>query len=321
MKRVILTGATGFVGANLARRLLQEGHELHLLVRPEHESWRIATLPAEVRLHQVALADGEGLKGRVGQIKPDWVFHLATHGAYAWQTERQTIMQTNLIGTINLVEACLACGFEAFVNTGSASEYGFKDHPPPETEWLEPNSDYAVSKAAATMFCRYIAQRHRVHLPTLRLYSVFGPYEAPGRLIPSLILNGLQGKLPPLVHPDVARDYIYVDEVTEAYLLAATTPGQAGGAIYNVGSGVQTTLRQVVEIGREVLGLTVEPAWGSMPKRSWDTEVWQADNRAIKQALGWQPRLTFAAAFRQTVAWFQDPAIRQFYLQSRPDQP
>ena len=168
-KRVILTGATGFVGANLARRLLQEEHDLHLLVRPSYNPWRIEGIRSDVQLHEVELTDAAALTAVVGRIKPDWVFHLAVHGAYSSQTNLHQMVQTNIIGTINLVEACLKTGFEAFVNTGSSSEYGYKDHAPSETEWLEPNSHYALTKASATLFCRYTAQSQGIHLSTLRL--------------------------------------------------------------------------------------------------------------------------------------------------------
>src|SRR5205085_63861 len=136
------------------------------------------------------------------------------------------MIQTNLLGTVNLVEACIAAGCAAIVNTGSSSEYGFKDHAPTETEWLEPNSHYAVTKASATLFCHYTAQHWEGLLPTLRLYSVYGPYEEPSRLLPTVILHGLQNRLPPLVNPEIARDYIAVDDVCDAYLLAATQIGQ-----------------------------------------------------------------------------------------------
>jgi nucleoside-diphosphate-sugar epimerase len=305
MKRVILTGGTGFVGANLARRLLRDGHELHLLVRPNYQPWRIADIRSDLRLHELHLPDAEAVARVVSQIRPEWVFHLAVHGAYSWQTEWEQMVRTNIQGTMSLVFACLKTGFEAFVNTGSSSEYGFKDHAPAESEALAPNSHYAVTKAAATMFCCHIAQSRRVHLPTLRLYSVFGPYEDPGRLLPTLIMQGLKGKLPPLADPHVARDFVYVDDVVEAYLLAATVRTPEWGSIYNVGTGVQTTLREAVAVAREVMQIAAEPVWNAMPNRTWDANVWVSDNRKIRAQLGWQPRSTFAEGFRLMLGWFR----------------
>jgi len=308
MKRVIVTGATGFVGANLARRLLREGHEVHLLVRPGYKSWRVEAIRPDVRMHELHLHDLDSVARAVSQIRPEWVFHLAVHGAYSTQTDLHEMVLTNIQGTINLITAGLKAGFEAFVNTGSSSEYGWKNHPPAETEVLEPNSYYAVTKASATLFCRYTAQHEKVHLPTLRLYSVYGAYEEPTRLIPTLIIRGLSGQLPPLVNPDIARDYVYVDDVVEAYMLAALRPAQEHGAIYNVGTGIQTTLREAVEVARRVMSIKAEPQWGTMSSRQWDTNCWIADYRLICQRLGWRPHHSFEAGFRKTVQWFENNA-------------
>ena len=132
--------------------------------------------------------------------------------------------------------------------------------------------------------------------------------------MPTLVVRGLEGELPPLADPDIARDYVYVDDVSEAYCLTASRPGQPPGAVYNVGTGVQTSLREVVQAARRVLGIAAEPVWGSLAARGWDTAVWVADNRAIRDALGWRPRVSLDDGFRQLVRWFRDDgAIREMY--------
>ena len=308
MKRVLLTGASGFVGANLARRLLRDGHEVHLLLRPGYNPWRLSEIMGDVRLHLAALEDGPGVAGVVQRVRPEWVFHLATHGAYSSQTDVVEIATTNVLGTIHLVEACLKADVEAIVNTGSSSEYGAKDHAPAEAEPLEPNSHYAVTKASATLYCQYTARRTGVRLPTLRLYSVYGPYEEPTRLIPTLLRRALAGELPPLVSPETARDYVYVDDAVEAYLLAATQAGREPGAVYNVGTGVQTTLREVVALTRRLLNVPAEPQWGTMPGRIWDTEVWVSDPRKIQHDLGWMPRVSLEEGLQRFAGWLQGRA-------------
>lgn len=315
--RSLVTGAAGFIGANLVRRLLGDGHEVHVFVRPGHSSWRLEEIRNKIHIHLVDIC-GKGLAGIVKDIRPERVFHLAAHGAYSSQTDLRRIVQTNMIGTMNLVEACLDGGFESFVNTGSSSEYGFKDHAPSESEPLEPNSIYAVTKAAATLYCRHTALSRRVHLPTLRLYSVYGAFEEPSRLVPTLIVKGMQGKWPPLVSPDVARDFVYVEDVVGAYLLAAERRGPELGAIYNVGTGVQTSMRQVTAVAQRVLGIRAKAAWGTMPNRQWDTHIWRSDNRKIKRDLGWRPRITFETGLRLMADWLRlDPARHEFYKRRR----
>ncbi len=313
-KRVIITGATGFIGSNLTRRLLKEGHNIHLLVRRGYKKWRLEAICNDVYLHEVDFIDRQALTHVISHIRPDWVFHLAAYGAYSWQNDLSRMIETNITGTVNLVEACLKTGFEAFINTGTSSEYGFKDHAVLETECLEPNSHYALTKAYTTLFCRYTAGKYGVRMPTLRLYSVYGPYEEPARLIPTLIVYGLNGGFPPLVKPEVSRDFVYIEDVEKAYLLAATEPDREPAAVYNVGTGIQISMRVVVEIAKQAMGITMEPEWETMPGRNWDTNVWVADNRRIQQELGWQPSYTFEQGFRKTVAWFREnPALLAFY--------
>jgi len=313
VKNVIITGGTGFVGANLIRRLAEAGHNVHLLVRQQYNNWRIQDVLPHLQIHITDLLDVEKLQTRVDVIRPDWVFHLATYSAYSWQENLHTAIQTNFLGTVNLVEVCRNVGFEIFVNTGSSSEYGFKDHAPSEREWIDPNSYYAVTKASATLFCRYTAIRYNLSIPTLRLYSVYGPYEDRDRLIPKMILHGLQSTLPPLADPEIARDFVYVQDVEDAYLLLANQPEGRSGDVYNLGTGVQTSLREVVTLARRVFNLAGEPKWGSMHKRSWDTNIWKANNVSLL-GLGWRPQFTFEKGFRQTVDWFQEhPELLRYY--------
>jgi dolichol-phosphate mannosyltransferase len=311
---VLVTGGTGFVGANLVRRLLADGHAVHCLVRPEHAGWRLADVRRDVELHRASLDDRSAVERAVRRAKPEWIFHLAAHGAYSWETDVDRILATNVLGTVNLVRAGLRTGFDAFVNAGSSSEYGFKKKAPSEREWVEPNSHYAVAKVAATHFCRLTAAREKAKIATLRLYSVYGPWEDPGRLMPTMVVQGLAGRLPPLVDPRVARDYVYVDDVSEAFVRAAAKPHPEPGPVFNVGSGKQTTIRQVVDVARRVLQIAEKPRWGTMPNRGWDTNVWVSDSRAIRRALGWKPRYDVERGFRQLVAWMrEDPSRPERY--------
>jgi nucleoside-diphosphate-sugar epimerase len=319
MKRVVLTGGTGFVGANLVHRLVAEGHETHLLVRPGFSAWRIESIRDRLTLHVLDLTDTDAVKAALVAVEPAWIFHLAAHGAYSWQTDAQEITRTNLAATASLLDAATAVGFEAFVNTGSSSEYGRRDHAPAEGEPASPDTPYGVSKAAATALCVQAARAHAAKIATLRLYSVFGPYEDPRRLLPSLIVHGRRGIFPPLVNPGTARDFVYVDDVVRAYLKLAHHPAVEPGAIFNVGTGVQTTVGEAVAVAQRLLHIPGEPRWGSMPPRVWDTDTWVADARKIRGELGWTPRVTFADGFEQMVEWLgRHTELRARYEAARP---
>lgn len=302
------------MGANLARRLLSDGHEVHLLLRPGYSSWRLEKIRRDLELHEEQLSNRDGVQALIQGIQPEWIFHLAVYGAYSSQCDVPSMVQTNIVSTVNLIDACVETGFQAFVNTGSSSEYGLKDHAPAETEWLDPNSAYAVTKAAATLYGRHVARSRDVNISTLRLYSVYGAYEEPARMVPTLVIRGLRSQLPPLANPDIARDYVYIDDVMDAYVLSAMQTEREPGAVYNVGTGTQTSLREVVDTARQVMNIRAEPEWGTFPDRAWDTSTWIADNTKIRHELGWQPAYTFQTGLRATVQWFRDNTVlRQEY--------
>jgi len=307
--KALVTGAGGFIGASLVRWLLVEGHDVVAIERPAGSTWRLEEVARDAEIVALDLLDGDGVTSFVRERRPEWVFHLAAHGAYSWQRDPERIMQTNLVSTVRLLAACEEEGFDAFVHAGSSSEYGFKDHAPGETERVEPNSDYAVMKAAATMHCRFVAQRDDRHVVTLRLYSVFGPWEEPGRLMPTLVARGLEGRLPPLVSPDTPRDFVSVRDVNRAFVEVAARGDLPRGAVYNIGSGREIKLREVVEIARAEMGLEVEPEWGTEPQRDWDAKVWVSDPSLAARELGWRVEDDVATGFRALADW----------LRGRPD--
>ncbi len=309
-----MTGAGGFVGANLAASLTRAGHDVVAWVRPGGTTWRLDDLKNDVRVSAVDLIDAEAIEAGVREARPEWVFHLAAHGAYSWQRDAERIMQTNLVATVRLLAACQRHGLAAFVHAGSSSEYGFQDHAPREDELPEPNSDYAVMKAAATLHCRFVAQREDAHVVTLRLYSVYGPWEEPGRLMPTLMARGLEGKLPPLVSPDTPRDFVSVRDAERAFLLAAERDDIERGSVLNIASGRQTTLREVVEVARAQLGISEEPQWGTEPQRSWDAAVWVGDAGLARERLGWEAEDDLPTGFGRLADWLRDdPALWSRY--------
>jgi nucleoside-diphosphate-sugar epimerase len=315
-RRTLVTGAAGFIGANLARRLADEGQDVHLVVRPGSDPWRLEGLGGHVALHEVDLTDADAVGRLVRTVAPEVVFHTAAHGAYPAQSDVRRMLAVNVHGTVNLLLACVEHGFRSFVHTGSSSEYGFKDHPPLETDHLEPNSDYAVTKAAATLYCRLVAATRDANVTTLRLYSAYGPWEEPTRLVPTLVTRGLARGFPDLVDPRVARDYVYVDDVVEACLAAASA---ATGGIYNVGTGVQTTLGEAVTAAQDVMSIPGAPRWGTMQGRPWDTHVWISEPTLIEQTLGWRARVGFAEGLRRTVEWLRDtPGMLDVYRRRQP---
>ena len=298
--RCLVTGGSGFAGANLVRRLLRDGHEVHLLLRPEFDPWRLSEVLSECRVHLCDLLDTQGLFATLELVRPEWVFHLAVAGAYPDQADSELIMRANVMGSTYLVEACLKTGVGSYINTGSSSEYGYKDDAPDETEALQPRTAYAVSKAAATQYCTMASLTRGLPGVTLRLYSVYGPWERPTRLIPSLLQHARAGRWPPLAAADSAHDFVFVDDVSDAFVRAAAG-NPPPGAVYNIGSGVQTTLAELVRLTGTLLPVPEPPKWGSMPGRAWDTSVWVSNSQRAVAELGWLATTSLEAGLRITL--------------------
>jgi dolichol-phosphate mannosyltransferase len=305
MATALVTGAGGFVGAALVRHLLARGDDVTAVVRPGSALWRLDGVSGDVRIEAVDLSDLDATNAAVARARPECLFHLAAHGAYSWQDDLTRMIEVNVAGTAGLLDAFLRADGRAFINAGSSSEYGYKDHSPSETERLDPNSHYAITKAAATHFCRNFAQTHGIRAVTLRLYSVYGPWEEPQRLIPRLVVCALDGRYPPLADPATARDFVYVVDVCDAFVRAADVAGVAADAVINIGSARQTTLAELVAVAKRIFNIEGEPAWASTPSRSWDTNVWVADAGLAEQTLGWRAHTTLESGLMQTADWLR----------------
>jgi dolichol-phosphate mannosyltransferase len=299
--RVLVTGAGGFVGRNLAGRLVSEGHDVHVLLRPGARAWRLEGL--ECRRHVADIADADRVDALWKRLRPEWVFNCAAHGAYSFETDLVAMARANVVGTAALLRAVGRHGCEAFVHSGSSSEYGDCDHAPVEDEMPVPNSDYAITKAAATALCERAAREHCLPVSVLRLYSVYGPWEDPRRLIPTLCVAATKHQLPPLAAPWTVRDFVFIDDVVDAYLRVAATPA-AAGRVFNIGTGRQTSLAGLVDIARDLFQVHEVPKWGGYEQRAWDTRVWVANPARANAELGWYATRSLRDGLQATARWF-----------------
>jgi nucleoside-diphosphate-sugar epimerase len=304
-KKIVVTGATGFVGSNLARYFAKQNHEIHLLIRSFSNTWRIADIFDEINVHKVDLTAPLELEKVVSSIRPDVILHTAAYGGHSFQKDTDKIFEVNLQGTINLVKACQGLDYELFVNTGSSSEYGVKRKPMLETDVCEPVEDYGVSKAAATMYCQMAACRDNKPIITFRLFSPYGNYDDSTRLIPSVIISCLNGLPPKVSSPDFVRDYIYIRDVINAYNKAIETAHlQSPGEIFNVGSGEQQSVGDIVKYILQIVNKNIEPEWGSPSKRQNEPLIWQANASKVENSLSWKPRYSIEQGLCETVEWF-----------------
>ncbi|MEJ2745292.1 MAG: NAD(P)-dependent oxidoreductase [bacterium] len=305
-KIILITGATGFIGANLARRCVEMGAVVHVFTRATSNMWRIADLLPKVTDWRVDLLNYKETEKAVSQIQPHIIFHTATYGGYPFQKENADIIQTNVMGTVNLVTACSKTKFELFVNTGSSSEYGIKPHSISECEMLEPVSTYGVAKAAASLFCRMKALTENLPIVTLRLFSPYGYYEEFTRLVPSAIISVLRGENPKFSRPDSVRDFVFIEDVVNSYIKTLKNKHEIQGKIFNIGYGLQHSVRDVVSTVVQLTGEKVTPQWGAVPNSRREPTTWQADISRAKNELGWRPDHDLATGLTKTIAWFRN---------------
>jgi nucleoside-diphosphate-sugar epimerase/glycosyltransferase involved in cell wall biosynthesis len=300
---ILILGASGFVGANLMRALAAIRLDVHG-TSTRQPAWRLEDLPS-AQVHVVDLLVDSNLDALLDRVRPMTVFNCVAFGAYSFETESQLIYATNFSFATRLLERLSAREIDCYVHAGSSSEYGDNAAGPDERATLEPNSHYAVSKAAASSLISYYGRHHGLRCVNLRLYSVFGPWEDSSRLMPNLIRRGLAGGLPEFVHPESSRDFIYVDDVTAAFVSTALELGPADyGRSFNIGTGRKTTMAEVAEISRQVFHVTEEPRF-TMPNRQWDVTDWYARIDESTERLHWQPRVTLEEGLQKMTAWMR----------------
>lgn len=300
----LLTGATGFIGANLVRRLVEKREHVSIITRSEKLNWRLQEITAELDIHVCDLLNLPLLEKNIAKIRPTVIFHLAAYGAMPSESQTEKMIDINLKGTLNLINASRKYGFKLFVNTGSSSEYGVKTKAMKESDLLEPVNDYGVTKAATTLFCQKMSRLEKLSIVTLRLFSPYGYYEDPQRFIPYVVSHSLINKPLELSHPNYVRDFVFIEDVVDAYLKAVDT-SFSFGAIVNIGSAKQTALRDVVELVVNLTRSNSEIRWHAKPgqNRQVEPKNWRADITEAQKLLDWKPRHTFEYGLKKTILW------------------
>lgn len=312
---VAIFGAGGFIGSNLAHALCAEREDIYAITHQSYRPWRLVELPQQ-RIVRCDINYATEVKELFRTFKFKTVLFFAAYGAYSKQSDPSLIYQTNVMGLLNVLSAAEEVGVKALVHAGSQSEYGLNCSGSVEDWELRPNSHYSVSKVAAAYMIKYWGQQRKLPIVNLRLYSAYGPWEESDRLIPVLIQKGQQGGYPPLVDPEISRDFVYVDDVVRATLLAALRGvKEAPGQSINVASGTRTTIQQVAATAKELFSLPDEPCWGTMTNRAWDLKDWYGDPSFARSALGWEAKVGFTEGLRRTTEWFmKHPESPSVYL-------
>lgn len=300
-----ISGATGFIGSNLVRELVKQKQHVSVVVRNKKLNWRLYDIANKIDIYECDIQD-EKLHKIVKKITPDYVFHLARYGNLPQEDDINKMIDVNLKGTINLIDAVKQNPFKLFINAGSGDEYGVKETKMRETDLLEPVNNNGVVKSATTLYCQKEAIRDAIPIINLRLFTPYGYFEGENRLIPAVILSVLEERPIKVSSPMHVRDIIFIEDVVDAYLHAVKMKHRPG-EIYNIGSGKQYSVGEIVQMIQKITKSKSNVQWGVVAKQARYIEPlrWEADMSKTKSVLKWEPKDTIEVGLTKTIGWFE----------------
>jgi UDP-glucose 4-epimerase len=299
--RLLVTGASGFVGAAVTRLAVARGLDVVAAVGPQSKLDRLAPVAREITTVRADITDADALSAAVAAARPDACVHLAAAGAVVREDDLDLLLATNALAPARLALALANAGCARLVTAGSSSEYGTVGGPMDEAAACDPDDPYGVTKLAGGLLARAVARRHGLQSAHLRLFSVYGPGEDARRLVPSVVRALLERRPVELTPGEQVRDFVYVDDVAEALLDAALRPG-IDGVTANVGTGVQTTVRELCLKVADLTGGHELLRFGALPYRDGERFAWRAATEHAADALSWRARTSLEEGLRRTVA-------------------
>lgn len=291
-RTVLVTGASGFIGSHLCGRLTTVGATVHATSR------RVCS-GSGLRWHRLDIADRRAVDALVTAIRPEIIFHLASH--VAGSRDQEAVLLTfdaNLASTVYLLGAAERVGCRRFIQVGSLEE------PAVGEPVATPASPYAAAKAAASGYCRMFHALYGTPVVLARLFMVYGPAQQDlKKLIPYVILSLLRGRTLKLSSGSRPVDWVYIEDVIDGLLRTARLDG-LGGKRVDLGSGTLVPIRTVVEKLYQLLAPEDEPPFGTLPDRPME-QVRAAQVEETEALLGWRPGTSLDEGLRATVSWYR----------------
>jgi len=291
--RVLVTGATGFLGSALCSLLLSDGCEVHGLCRPGR-----APLGTGVTRWEYPLDDADALSRLIGLAHPDTIFHMA--GFTSATRELSAVIpsfEANLVSTVHLLTAAANTGCRRIVLAGSLEQ--------PQAPDATPSSPYAASKFAATAYAQMFSQLFRMPVTVARIHMVYGPGQRDlKKLIPYTILSLLQGPPPQFTSGTRKVDWVFVDDVARGLIELSRAEG-VDGTVVDLGTGVAASVREVVETIATLMESRMPLTFGDIPERQ-DEQIRVADVARTEALLGWKPSIGLRDGLTQTIAYYRN---------------
>lgn len=289
-QRILVTGASGFIGSHLCNRLSAQKAEVHAVSR------KAQTDSSDIHWWQADLDNLETVRSLIQAVKPDVIYHLASHVTGSREIAHVLpALYSNLISTVHLLMAATEIGCRRLVLAGSLEE--------PDLEYPIPASPYAAAKGSCSAYAAMFHQLYQPPVVTARIFMVYGPGQSSRFLIPYVISSLLNGSPPKISSGKRAVDWIYIDDVVAGLLELGDAPDVEGCTI-DLGSGLLTTIREVVEHLTKRANRPVQPLFGAIPDRP--LERIRAANSDSYAQLNWKPITPLAQGLNLTLQWYED---------------
>ena len=306
-RRVLVTGATGFIGSHLTRALVREGAIVYATRRSPDARTRVPV--GDVEWIPADLTDAGSLAKAVRTADPAVVFNLAAYGTTFDQKDPEHAYRVNVDGSWNLWRALDGSGAR-LIHAGSCGEYGQAMGQVTEDHVCKPTWFYPATKNASVVLLSTLGLQYGRETVSLRPFGPYGEGDDANRVIPHVVRALLRGEEVRVTPGEQLRDYAHVDDHVDAILLAGARPLPHRVAIYNTGSGEVITLRTLLEAVADAVGPDARSLlrFGAVPYR--DSEVWEmcCDIGAARRDLGYAPRVSLAEGLRRTATWFRERA-------------
>ncbi|OXT09503.1 hypothetical protein CE561_00630 [Thermoanaerobacterium thermosaccharolyticum] len=303
---ILVTGGAGFIGSNLIERLIQQNHNVIMIKRKSTNLFRLKSVIDKIKIYESDISDINSLSKIFEKNKIDMVYHLATfYKSSHIVDDINPMINTNILGLINLLELCKKYSVKKIINTGTCFEYKFNKNLLNEEDDLSPWNLYALTKITSENIIDYYSKENGIRAVTLRLFPPYGPKDNINKLIPYIIIKALKNEKIEITKGEQRWDYIFVDDIIDAYLKLLTYMPN-GHEIYNVGTGTTKSIKNIIETISAILNKKLNVEYGAKEYRKNEIFYMKADITKIKNTLGWFPKTNLYDGLTKTLNYYRE---------------
>ena len=302
---IVITGASGFIGSALVKKLIQDGYTPIILNRSSSDVHRLKNIDGYETYTYNHLTDSE-IINQLKQRKPQTFIHLAWKGTHNREHNQPYQILDNLPLTLDSVTLANAVGCHHWIGIGSQTEYGNPNCQVDENYPTQPNTVYGQAKLASCWAGLGLCQTYNMTGTWLRLFGVYGPGDAPYHLFPYVMQEFLNGRSPQVTQCEQKWDFLYIDDITDAIL--RVIQHQPSG-IFNLGSGEAIQLKEVVESIRRLCHVDISPGYGVIPYKPNQIMYLQSDSRKLETSANWNPKVSLDEGLQKTLDWLKKTSI------------